>query len=400
MDAKTVLPSPTTASSRRPWTTLLGIAALGGAAVLATLVALPSSAEAAEAPVLLGRAGSFSVLAGSEITNTGPSVITGNVGVHPGSAISGLTGLPDGTVLGVQHAANAVALGAKAALSTAYTDAAGRTPFTLLANELGGTTQLPGVYRAAEAQVTGPLTLNAQGDPTAVFIFQVSSTLTTASNSSVRLINGAQPCNVFWQVSSSATLGTDTDFVGTILASTSIALQSGTSVIGRAFAQTGAVTLDNNVITRPICAPVTTTSASSGSASTTTSSGVPTSATSGSSAAPTSAGAGGSGTGTGTGAGTGVGGGAGGLPTGPDGRVLRTGVGLDNTVGGGAGGGAGGGSGGGSGSGRDTDLALTGFAPLPLMVVGGLLFVVGGLLLSAGPVGARVRRLRQPHRHG
>lgn len=371
MHARTVLPCPTTASPRRPWTTVLGIAALSGAAVLATLMSLPSPAEAAEPPVLLGSAGAFAVLAGSEITNTGPTVITGDLGVHPGSAISGFTGPPNGTVLGVQHAADDVALGAKADLSIAYTDAAGRTPFTMLANELGGTTQLPGVYRAAEAQLTGPLTLNAAGDPTAVFIFQVSSTLTTASNSSVLLINGADPCNVFWQVSSSATLGTDTDFISTILASTSIALQSGTSVIGRAFAQTGAVTMDNNVITRPLCAPITT----SPSTSPSTSSSTPDDSTSPtSSAAPTS---------------TGPGDTAG--PGGPP-----TGTGLSN----GAGGSAGGGAGGPSGSARDTDLALTGFAPLPLMVVGSLLLVVGGLLLSAGPVGARVRRLRQPHRHG
>jgi hypothetical protein len=122
-----------------------------------------------------------------------------------------------------------------------------------LAAELGGLTLTPGVYRIGAAQITGQLRLNAQNDPQATFIFQIASTLITASNSSVVFINGASPCHVFWQVGSSATLGTGTDFVGTIMAQASISLTTGATLEGRALARTGAVTLDTNVITEPVC---------------------------------------------------------------------------------------------------------------------------------------------------
>ena len=192
-----------------------------------------------------------SVLAGSEVTNTGPTTMAQSLGVHPGSAA---TGFPPGQVGGETHLGDAVALQAKSDLTTAFNDAAGRTPFTNLPSELGGTTLIPGVYRIGAAQLTGQLTLNAQGDAQAVFIFQIDSALTTASNSSVVFINGAAPCNVYWKVGSSATLGTDTDLVGNIMALASIAMQTGATLQGRALAQTAAVTLDNNVITEPVCA--------------------------------------------------------------------------------------------------------------------------------------------------
>lgn len=198
----------------------------------------------------LGTAGNFSVLAGSTVTNTGASVLAQNLGVHPGNTAPGF---PPGLVQGETHLGDAVALQAKTDLTTAFNDAAGRTPFTNLPAELGGTTLNPGVYRIGAAQVTGALTLNAQGNSQAVFIFQIDSTLITASNSSVVFINGASPCNVYWKVGSSATLGTGTAFVGNIMALTSIAMNTGANLQGRALAQTGAVTLDTNVITQPLC---------------------------------------------------------------------------------------------------------------------------------------------------
>jgi hypothetical protein len=206
--------------------------------------------SAAEAPVDLGTAANFSVLAGSTVTNTGSSTLAQDLGVDPGSAA---TGFPPGTVGGETHLGDAVSLQAQKDLTTAYNDAAGRTPFTSLAAELGGTTLIPGVYRIGAAQVTGQLKLNAENDPQSVFIFQVDSTLTTASNSSVVFINGASPCNVYWQIGSSATLGTGTDFIGNIMAQASITMNTGANLEGRALARTAAVTLDTNSITEPIC---------------------------------------------------------------------------------------------------------------------------------------------------
>jgi hypothetical protein len=247
---------------------------LAGSAAVAAAVMLqivnPTAASAAEAPVGLGTAGNFSVLAGSTVTNTGPTTMAQSLGVHPGNTA---TGFPPGQVGGETHLADQVALQAKSDLTTAYNDAAGRTPFTNLASELGGTTLIPGVYRIGAAQLTGQLTLNAQGNPQAVFIFQIDSTLVTASNSSVKFINGASPCNVYWKVGSSATLGTDTAFVGNIMALASIAMQTGAKLQGRALARTAAVTLDTNVITKPVC---TSTTPTTSPAATTTSTAGPT----------------------------------------------------------------------------------------------------------------------------
>ncbi|SDD31312.1 ice-binding family protein [Glycomyces harbinensis] len=224
--------------------------AVGSVAVL--MMWYPTSAYAQSAPVGLGTAANFAVLAGSTVTNTGDTVVGQDLGVHPGTAV---TGFPPGEVLGEIHEADAVAQQAKTDLTTAYNDAAGRTPFTALDVELGGETLGPGVYRITAAQLTGQLTLDLQEDPDAVFIFQIDSTLITASNSSVIFINGASPCNVYWKVGSSATLGTGTDFLGNIMASESVTMNTGATLEGRALAQTGAVTLDTNTITEPECAP-------------------------------------------------------------------------------------------------------------------------------------------------
>jgi hypothetical protein len=222
-------------------------------ALLVALV-LPGTAQAGPPPVLLGTADSFALLGGSTITNTGDSVINGDLGLHPGTSV---TGFPPGTVNGAQHVADAVAQQAKTDLTTAYQDAAGRSLSATSPPDVGGRTLTAGVFRTgsvASLGLTGNLTLDAQGDPRAVFIFQIESTLTTASASSVSLVNGAQACNVFWQVGSSATLGTTTAFKGNILALTSISVNNGVNVDGRLFARNGAVTLINDTVTRSQCA--------------------------------------------------------------------------------------------------------------------------------------------------
>jgi ice-binding like protein len=230
--------------------------ALAAVASVLALALLASTALAAQPPVGLGTADSYAVLAGQTVTNTGPSTINGDLGVTPGAAI---TGFPPGTVNGTLHAADAVALQAQSDLTTAYNDAAGRTPPAAVPSDLGGLKLTGGVYKSASAlQLTGALTLDAQGDPNSVFIFQAASTLITASASRVNLVNGAQPCNVFWQVGSSATLGTSSAFVGNITALTSISMNNAVTVQGRALARNGSVTLINDTISAGRCAPGTT----------------------------------------------------------------------------------------------------------------------------------------------
>lgn len=229
------------------------IAALVAAVMAALMVAMTSSpAQAIATPVPLATADSFAVLSGESVTNTGPSVITGDLGVDPGTSI---TGFPPGLVNGVQHSHDGVALQAKSDLVAAYNNAAGQATNGALPPDAGGLTLVPGVYTASSTlHLTGTLTLDAKGDPNAVWVFQVGSGLTTASASRVLLINGAAPCNVFWQVGSSATIGTNSTFVGTIMALTSISVTTGASIDGRALARNGSVTLDTNRITRATCA--------------------------------------------------------------------------------------------------------------------------------------------------
>ena len=201
----------------------------------------------------LGTAASFAVLAGSTVTNTGATTVNGNLGVSPGSAV---TGFPPGTVTGgAIHAGDAVAAQAQNDATTAYNNLAGQACNTnLTGQDLGGKTVIPAVYCfSTSAQLTGALTLDGQGNPGSVFIFQIGSTLITAAGSSVLLINGAQACNVFWQVGSSATIGTNTSFAGSILASTSITLNNSARVDGRALAHNGAVTMDTNRVAASQC---------------------------------------------------------------------------------------------------------------------------------------------------
>ena len=222
-----------------------------GSLIVAMVAWVPVRANAAESPVGLGTAARYVVLGGQTVTNTGPSVLHGNLGVSPGSAI---TGFPPGTVSGATHAGDAVAGQAQSDLTIAYDNAAGRAPTASKAGDLVGQTLPGGVYKSTgPLALSGTLTLDGQNDPDSVFIFQIASTSITASASRVVLINGAQACHVFWQVGSSATLGTHSSFTGTILVLTSITVTTGTVIHGRALARNGAVTLDDNTITRPTC---------------------------------------------------------------------------------------------------------------------------------------------------
>src|SRR5579859_3868938 len=201
--------------------------------------------------VLCPLIGNFSVLAGSTVTNTGSTVVSGDVGVSPGTAV---TGFPPGLAGGAIHTADGAAAKAQTALTAGYIDAAGRTGGTTVAGDLVGRTFTSGVYNSTSSlAVSGDVTLDAQGNSDAVFIFQIASTLTTGSGSHVVLINGAKACNVFWQVGSSATLGTNSVLKGNILALTSITVTTGVNLEGRALARNGAVTLDTDVITGCTC---------------------------------------------------------------------------------------------------------------------------------------------------
>jgi len=242
-----------TLSSRRLRVRRRTSARIASAAAIAAGVAmiLPATAGAATSPIGLGTADSFAILAGSGITNTGPTTVTGDIGSFPTPTETGLGTM---TIIGVDHAGDAVTQQAKNDLVTAYNVAAGAGPPDLVATELGGRTLTSGVYNGATLGITGTLTLDTEGDPNAVFVFQTASTLITASNSSVVVLDGALACNVFWQVGSSATLGTGSALIGTVLASASITATTGATVQGRLLALDGAVTLDTNTITRIGCA--------------------------------------------------------------------------------------------------------------------------------------------------
>lgn len=238
--------------------------------VLGSLIPLTVAGNvvAASPPTVgLGTADSFAILAGSSVTDVPVSAITGDVGLSPAAWVPGLTCAEvTGTIYSVDasgplpcRVTNAGLLTtAKNDLTTAYNDAAGRTPDTTFVagdNQLGGQTLVAGVYRfgsATTANLIGNLTLN--GSASDIWIFQATSDLVTASSSSVTFSGGAQACNVFWQVGSSATIGTNTSFAGTIMADQSIALQTNATLQGRALARIAAVTLDQNTITRPTCA--------------------------------------------------------------------------------------------------------------------------------------------------
>jgi hypothetical protein len=239
-------------TARTHGTRLLLAAAVAATLAFSMLTAVGTVLAGSLSPVGLGTTANFAVLAGTpSIENTGLTVINGDVGIDPAAAVNGF---PPGIINGTIHAADGVANTAKSDLVIAYDDAAGR-PVTANHTALGGLTLVSGVYNAGGAtlDLTGTLTLDAQDDPNAVWIFQATSDLVTASASSVSLVNGAQACNVFWQVTSSASLGSGSTFVGTIMALTSITMADDVTVDGRALARNGTVTLINDTITRSTC---------------------------------------------------------------------------------------------------------------------------------------------------
>jgi hypothetical protein len=233
--------------------------------LMVVMMAAPITTMAAQPTVNLGTTSTFAVLAGSTITNTGTTSISGSAGGNVDGNVGGDVGLFPGTAFdgkasvtitnGALHITDAIAIKAKDDLVTAYNDAAGRTPVTIIPSELGGTTLKPGTYASTDGTfgITGTLTLDAEGDPNGVFVFQMASTLTTASASKINLINSARFCRTFWQVGSSATLGTNSTFVGHILAMQSITATTGAVIQGQLLARNGAVTLDNNTIINGFC---------------------------------------------------------------------------------------------------------------------------------------------------
>jgi hypothetical protein len=231
-----------------------GRAALVGIAICLAFALIPIGIAQA-APVNLATAQPFVVLSGAGVTNTGPSVLNGDLGVSPGTSLTGF-GAP-AVVNGAIHANDGVAAQAQADLTTAYNVAAGQaiSPGNELTGQnLGGLTLTPGAYGfSSSAELTGQLTLDAQGDPNAQFVFVIGTTLITESASSVILTNGASPCNVYWKVGSSATFGSGTAFEGNVLALETISMTSGVTFLGRALARNGEVTLDNDVLTAPKC---------------------------------------------------------------------------------------------------------------------------------------------------
>ena len=254
---------PSTQLYARQFAVLVAIASLTGCSATCTVPPLRTGPPAGSGPltcaqnanvgvaVPLGSAATFAVLASSTVTNSGPTIVTGDLGVSPGNAVTGF-GVGGGTVTGGSiHAGDPVAAQAQLDLTTAYNNAAGRVNPKGVPADIGGMVIAPGLYKApVSLAITGNVTLDGKNDPNSVFIFQMASTLTTSVNSTVTLINMANACNIFWQVGSSATLNTGSTFNGVILAQASISLGTGAIVNGSVLARTGAVTLLSNLVTR------------------------------------------------------------------------------------------------------------------------------------------------------
>ena len=243
-------------AARRSGATLIAFAMAA-----AVLLMVGNAANAAIVPTVpLATSAQYAVLGASTVTNTGPSTLNGSLGLSPGTSV---TGFPPGTVVppGAKNITNAAAAQAQSDLTAAYVNAAGRPITATTTANLANKHLQAGVYAGPSKgalSLTGPLVLDGAGNANSVFIFQTNSTLITASGSTVTLINGAKECNVFWQVGSSATLGTGSVFVGNILALTSISVNNSVTVHGRALARNGAVTLINDTFTKPSCAASTT----------------------------------------------------------------------------------------------------------------------------------------------
>lgn len=228
----------------------LGIVASVGLMTLASA----GSAQAASVlsgPIDLGTSSTYGALAGSELTNTGTTTVVGDIGVNPGSSITGFGGAPDGSNTGVVHASDAPALQAQSDLTTAYNDAAGLTPISTGLAELNGMSLTPGVYSGGALSISDNGSLTLAGTADSIWVFQAASSLTIGSATHINITGGASACNVFWQIGSSASIGTSAQFQGTVMAAQSITAASGASVIGRLLAMNAAVTLQSNSITVP-----------------------------------------------------------------------------------------------------------------------------------------------------
>jgi len=230
----------------------IAVVATIGLASTGLMISLAGGSQAAVTPISLGTANGFAVLAGAGITNTGPTTITGDIGTFPTTTIVGFSSV---VLTGTNHAGDGTTQGAKTDLVTAYNAAVAESPTTTVSGDLGGRTLVAGAYSSQSSLgLTGTLTLDGAGNAGSIFVFQAGSTLTTASASTIVLINGAQSCNVFWQMGSSVTLGTNSTFRGSILAQQSITATTGVKVDGRLLASNGAVTLDSNSVIKPTCA--------------------------------------------------------------------------------------------------------------------------------------------------
>ena len=242
---------------RAPSVTRTGLRAAAAVVLLTAgsggLLLAASTASAAAVPVPLGTATSFAVIAGTTVTSATPSTVSGDIGLSPGTSVTGAFVQTNGT----QHVNDTLAQNAQTDLTAAYLNAAAQSPTTSVVGNLSGQTLGPGVYGSASSLLlsgTVPLTLDGANNPSSVFVIKAGSTLTTGTGSSIVLTRGAQACNVFFQVGSSATLGTSSTFQGSVLALESITATTGATVVGRLLARNGAVTLDGNTITRPSCA--------------------------------------------------------------------------------------------------------------------------------------------------
>jgi len=238
------------ATSRFLRPTILALTGIGLAAAMAVMTtSAASAATVIDGPVDLGTASTYGVLGASAVTNTGPSLVNGDLGVSPGTSITGFGAAPNGVVNGTVHQTDAAAAQAQRDTTTAYGVAASLTPTRTGITELNGLSLTPGVYSGGALSLadTGALTLAGSAD--SVWVFQAASTLTIGSGTRITITGGASSCNVFWQVGSSATIGTGAQFQGTVLAQQSVTATTGATVVGRLLARTGAVTLDTNTIT-------------------------------------------------------------------------------------------------------------------------------------------------------
>ena len=249
----------TSTSSSPSFGARIGVGA--GSAALLVLLGLcfgPAAAHAdttLDGPVDIGTAAPFGVLGASAVTNTGPTVVDGDVGVSPGSSITGFGGPPQGTLTGTLHQTDAVAAQAQTDVTTAFNTAGGLTPTTSGIGELNGLSLTPGVYSGGALSLADNGALTLAGSATSVWVFQAASTLTIGSATHITMTGGATACNVFWRVGSSATLGTAAQFIGTVLADQSITATTGATIEGRLLASNAAVTLDANTVTAPTGCP-------------------------------------------------------------------------------------------------------------------------------------------------